>query len=105
MRHAHALVAILGFTVTGCADRYPGPLVERRLRVLPQDTVRMVRNRAGADVPVRAGGFGSALAVDAAGKRFYLLTDRGPNVDGALADSKIFPIRSEERRVGRGGRD
>ena len=60
----------------------------------------MVRNRAGADVPVRAGGFGSALAVDAAGKRFYLLTDRGPNVDGALADSKIFPIPDYTPRIG-----
>lgn len=102
MRYPNALFtfAVTALAVTGCTGGPRAPVVLQRLSVVPQDTVRMVRNRDGTDVPVRAGGFGSALAVDSAGERFYLLTDRGPNVDGPLPDSKIFPIPDYTPRIG-----
>jgi len=42
-------------------------------------------------VKVYNGGFGSALQVDPNDASiFYMLTDRGPNVDGTVANSKVF---------------
>ena len=42
-------------------------------------------------VPVYNGGFGSAIVQDPSDKKvFYLLTDRGPNIDGTVANSKVF---------------
>ncbi|MFS8907890.1 esterase-like activity of phytase family protein [Synechococcus sp. OH2] len=40
-------------------------------------------------VKIYNGGFGSGLAFD--GQYFYVLTDRGPNIDGAESNDKIFP--------------
>jgi len=40
-------------------------------------------------VKIYNGGFGSGLAFD--GQYFYALTDRGPNIDGAESNDKIFP--------------
>ncbi len=40
-------------------------------------------------VKIYNGGFGSGLAYD--GKFFYSMTDRGPNIDGASSNDKIFP--------------
>ena len=37
------------------------------------------------------GGYGSDLAYDAADSTYWLLTDRGPNVDGPAKESKVFP--------------
>ena len=97
----HALLPLLGLAVMACAGEAPGPSVERRLRVVPRDTIRVVQNGNGQTVAVRAGGFGSALAVNASSATFYLLTDRGPNVDGPLPDSKIFPRPDYTPRIGR----
>ena len=97
----HAFFPLIVLVVMACADNPRGPTVERRLRVMPQDTIRTIRNRSGVDVAVRAGGFGSALAVDSSGDAFYLLTDRGPNVDGPEAGSKIFPTPDYTPRIGR----
>ncbi|MES2733957.1 MAG: esterase-like activity of phytase family protein [Bacteroidota bacterium] len=42
-------------------------------------------------VKVYNGGFGSAIVKDPqSADHFYLLTDRGPNIDGMISDSKIF---------------
>ncbi|TAF45149.1 MAG: esterase-like activity of phytase family protein [Sphingobacteriales bacterium] len=44
-------------------------------------------------VKVYGSGYGSALAkVPGEPNAFYLMTDRGPNVDGSLKDSKLFPL-------------
>jgi hypothetical protein len=53
-------------------------------------------------VPVLNGGYGSALVPDPADpKAFYLLTDRGPNVDGPAGGQKLFPVPSFGPRIGR----
>ena len=44
----------------------------------------------GGEVPFSMGGFGSDMAFSAVDTTFWLLTDRGPNVDGRLPDSKVF---------------
>ncbi|WP_461052151.1 esterase-like activity of phytase family protein [Spirosoma arcticum] len=42
-------------------------------------------------VLVSNGGFGSAIAADPNDPgAFYMLTDRGPNIDGTIANSKVF---------------
>ncbi len=53
-------------------------------------------------VKVNGGGFGSALALDPkAPGYFYLLTDRGPNVDSTDATKKVFPVPSFTPQIGR----
>lgn len=55
------------------------------------------------NVSIYNGGYGSAIAqVNAPGKNnwFYMLTDRGPNVDGAVADSKVFPLPGFNPQIG-----
>ena len=43
------------------------------------------------NVQVFNGGFGSAIAADPNDPgAFYMLTDRGPNIDGTVANSKVF---------------
>ena len=41
---------------------------------------------------VQFGGYGSDLVFSAVDTTFWLLTDRGPNVDGSETDSKVFPF-------------
>ena len=45
-------------------------------------------------------GYGSAL-VPINANEYYLLTDRGPNIDGASATEKVFPIPTYQPRIGR----
>jgi hypothetical protein len=51
-------------------------------------------------VPVPRSGWGSALAlVPGSSRDFYLLTDRGPNVDGPNSLTKLFPAQSYSPRI------
>jgi hypothetical protein len=55
-----------------------------------------------AGIEVRQGGFGSALARDPRDTTsFFLLADRGPNVDGFRPREKIFPVPSFTPQIGR----
>lgn len=49
---------------------------------------------------IRYGGYGSDLAYNPADSTFWLLTDRGPNLDGPDSDSKIFPDPSFTPHIG-----
>ena len=51
--------------------------------------------------PVFIGGYGSAMGYDAADSCFWLLTDRGPNVDGPTPESKVFALPGFAPRVGK----
>jgi hypothetical protein len=58
----------------------------------------------GGDSAVRVqnAGYGSALALDARDPgTVFLLTDRGPNVDGRAHNQKLFPTPSFAPRIGR----
>ena len=46
------------------------------------------------------GGYGSSMAFHAADSTFWILTDRGPNVDGPESDSKVFLLPAFTPRVG-----
>ena len=53
-------------------------------------------------VQVFNGGFGSAIAADPNDPAvFYMLTDRGPNIDGALANSKVFAKSDFAPQIGK----
>jgi hypothetical protein len=47
------------------------------------------------------GGYGSSMAYNEADGLFYLLTDRGPNADGATPESKVFPVPSFVPHIGK----
>lgn len=44
------------------------------------------------NIGISLGGYGSDLAYNQSDNTFWLLTDRGPNVDNASGDGKIFPL-------------
>lgn len=48
--------------------------------------------KADSLCPEIHGGYGSDMAYDSLTQRFYLLTDRGPNLDGSTEGTKIFPL-------------
>ncbi|MBV7388957.1 esterase-like activity of phytase family protein [Pasteurellaceae bacterium TAE3-ERU1] len=54
-----------------------------------------------SDKKIFQGGFGSDAAVDPQNnRRFYALTDRGPNIDGNEKGTKIFPIPDYTPSIG-----
>lgn len=55
---------------------------------------------AGLNVPVHIGGYGSSMAYNEKDSTFWLLTDRGPNVDGITSESKIFALPDYNPHVG-----
>lgn len=55
-----------------------------------------------AGVKIMNGGYGSALVPDPKQEGvFYLLTDRGPNTDGPLTNSKVFPLAGFTPQIGK----
>lgn len=53
-------------------------------------------------VQVFNGGFGSAIAADPNDPgAFYMLTDRGPNIDGTVANSKVFALPGFAPQIGK----
>lgn len=50
--------------------------------------------------PIYIGGYGSDMAYNRTDSSFWLLTDRGPNVDGATVHSKIFPLADYTPHIG-----
>lgn len=55
----------------------------------------------GAATPVYMGGYGSSISFNAQDSSFYILTDRGPNVDGTTDESKIFPVPGYTPSIGK----
>lgn len=55
----------------------------------------------GHPVPVHFGGYGSSMVYHPADSCFYLLTDRGPNVDGSTPESKVFAVPAYSPTIGR----
>lgn len=51
--------------------------------------------------PIYIGGYGSSMVYNSADSCFYLLTDRGPNIDGETSESKIFPIADYAPTIGK----
>lgn len=99
------VAALAAITVGACAPRLGSRPAVRDGRLSPV-TVLAVVGGDSATVPVLNGGYGSALARDPAdAAAFYLLTDRGPNVDGGRPGQRLFPIPTFGPRIGRFGFD
>lgn len=81
--------------VSGCRYAAKTENAYRKYEV-PFETVAI----NGSDVPVYNGGFGSSMVYHEIDSTFWLLTDRGPNVDGEIADSKVFPLPDYIPQVG-----
>ncbi|MGH7631013.1 MAG: esterase-like activity of phytase family protein [Gemmatimonadales bacterium] len=92
-----ALVPIIGaLALAACPPpgRMEGPLSPAAVLATIGDGDSAVR--------VLNGGYGSALVPDPDDpKAFFLLTDRGPNVDGPGRGQKLFPVPSFAPRIGR----
>ncbi len=74
------------------AARPGAPVV---LEVVPRKVIRSLDGTRAYH-----GGYGSALAVDRQRGVFYLLTDRGPNLDGTQDDEKRFVAPSFAPEIG-----
>lgn len=53
-----------------------------------------------AAAPVYIGGYGSSMAYNEKDSTFWILTDRGPNVNGQTPESKVFPLPDYAPQVG-----
>ncbi|MCW3465797.1 esterase-like activity of phytase family protein [Chitinophaga nivalis] len=61
-----------------------------------------VLTTSNTGVKVYNGGYGSSITtVPGEPGYFYLMTDRGPNVDGIQKDSKIFPVPAFNPQIGK----
>src|ERR1041385_7917103 len=68
--------------------------------VLSVDTGKPVS--AVGPTPIVRDGFGSAMApVPGTSDEYYLMTDRGPNTDGPITGSKVFPLPDYTPNIGR----
>ena len=98
--HLPILVSIIfiASVVLSCVDH----LVEG---VEYPDKAEAVKVAVLADVngvKVYNGGFGSSIVQDSIDKNvFYLLTDRGPNIDGTVLNSKVFAKPDFVPQIGR----
>ena len=53
------------------------------------------------ETPIYIGGYGSSMVYNSVDSCFYLLADRGPNVDGTTPESKVFPILDYAPTIGK----
>lgn len=85
------LLAFVTLSLVSCSDDDDDNSVNNQITypekaaITKRDLIMTTQN----GVNIYNGGFGSALAFD--GKYFYAMTDRGPNIDGATSNDKIFP--------------
>ena len=87
--------ALMSLPVPACESGKP------RGAGVPLEPPQVLVSLSGG-IEVRHGGFGSALARDPRDTAsFFLLADRGPNVDGFRPGEKIFPVPSFTPRIGR----
>lgn len=86
------IILVLGI---GCRNSAKPKDTYRKYEV-PFETVAV----CGTDVPVYNGGFGSSMVYCEIDSTFWLLTDRGPNIDGEISDSKVFPLPDYTPQVG-----
>ncbi len=90
---------------TGCDDDDDNGTNPNTRPTYPSTPVELMPRTSLAtfgDVNVWHGGYGSGMALDlTSDEHFYIMTDRGPNFDGADGDSKVFPIPSFNPVIGR----
>ncbi len=89
MKHLFTIGLLSGIAVLSSCDDKSNPIVIEYPDAAEVSTSTIIKDVKG--VKVYNGGFGSALQVNPNDASvFYMLTDRGPNVDGTVTNSKIF---------------
>ena len=91
------LLVLLSATVAGCKQPTSSSVKFPLFATVPAEIIQ-VEGRSDA---VYLGGYGSSMVYNPMDSCFYLLTDRGPNVDGLSAESKVFPITDYTPTIGR----
>ena len=100
-RPAIAVLAIGLASIAHAADNSASTAKQIKYPAIATATAARVLGEFNG-VKVYGGGFGSALAADPrAPGYFYLLTDRGPNVDSTDSSKKVFPVPSFTPQIGR----
>lgn len=79
--------ALLLITATGCSTQL-NKVTYPEFASVAAETI----NIESDTTPIYIGGYGSSMVYHPADSCFYLLSDRGPNVDGLTSESKVFPI-------------
>lgn len=99
-RHLLNVFAIAAVTVSACQkDRHQMPFVYPDMAEVADPAILFT---TPAGVKVYNGGFGSAVAADPkAADIFYMLTDRGSNVAGQLANSIIIGKPDFDPQIGK----
>lgn len=89
MKKSILLILPLAITVFGCN--------KKEIAITPKmvypDVAEAINPTILTDingVKIYNGGFGSAMVQDSKDSFFYMLTDRGPNIDGTIANQKVF---------------
>lgn len=82
---------------SSCSQSNNNEKTEVHSAVIPS----VIVNLPETETPIYIGGYGSSMAYCEADSIFYLLTDRGPNADGATHESKVFPMPSFVPHVGK----
>lgn len=94
-----SLLFLLTLFIFSCSNDNPvNPPIEypQKAYVNKRDVIATTPS----NVKVYNGGFGSGIASNEEGV-FYLLTDRGPNIDGANSDEKIFSNPNFTPQIGK----
>lgn len=89
-----SLLIVLIFTLTGCVgqkNQFP------KLAIVAAEKI----NISGDSTTIYLGGYGSSMVYNPADSCFYLITDRGPNMDGMTSESKVFPVTDFTPSIGR----
>lgn len=98
-------IAFLSAGITACKkDKQAPESIAPPINYPAKATLKMpsVIFTAANGVKVYGSGYGSAMAmVPGEPDAFYLMTDRGPNVDGSLKDSKLFPLPNFNPHIGK----
>ncbi len=93
----YTLLFVVFAAIVGCRSHRQVSAAFPRVAYVQAETLDLSED----NVAVSMGGYGSSMAYDASDSCFYLLTDRGPNVDGTQPESKVFPVPGYSPTIGR----
>lgn len=96
MKNISIPATLLLLVLTGCGKQTSNTQYPQSASVAAEAI-----NVNGDFATIYLGGYGSSMVYNPADSCFYLLTDRGPNVDGTTSESKVFPIADYAPTIGR----
>ncbi len=94
------LLALSTAIAMGCQDSHSTDQDQTLQRPTPLHVAYTTAQAPNGDT-ICFGGYGSSMGYNPTDSIFYLLTDRGPNVDGKTPESKMFPFPEFSPSVGK----